>query len=96
MAFAAQAESEIVDVDTGCNCIVLINASAQSSSVTYELVDNSWIKTATAAGRLVIEGQGTIENDADLMILYRHCSTASVNLIPTHAITKTSVYLHFF
>jgi hypothetical protein len=39
--FAAHGGSEIVAVDTGCNCIVLINAPVQSSSVTYEPVINS-------------------------------------------------------
>ncbi len=70
MAFAAHAGSEIVAVDTSCNCIVLINASVQSDTVTYELVINSWIKTAATAGKLAIDGQGTIEKDGGLKILY--------------------------
>ena len=66
MAFAAHAGSEIVAVDTGCNCIVLINAPEQSNSVTYEPVVNSWIETAATAGRLPIDGQGSIEDNEGL------------------------------
>ena len=92
MAFAAHAGSEIVAVDTGCNCIVLINAPEQSNSVTV----NSWIETAATAGRLPIDGQGSIEDDGGLRTLDRHCSTASANLMPTHTITRTGAHIRIF
>ncbi len=69
-------------------CVNKCDAPVQSGTVTYKPVVNSWIETAAAAGRLSIDGQGTIENDGGLKILYRHCSTALANLMPTNTITK--------
>jgi hypothetical protein len=97
VAFAANAGSEIVAVDTGCNCIVLINPPVPSEAITYtEAKPNSWIGTATTDGKLIIDGEGTIESDDGDVMVYRHCSEASANLMPTIAITQSGARISIF
>ena len=57
IAFSAHAGSEIVAVDTGCNCIVLINAPVHvlSDTVTYEPVVNILNKHLSVIVILIFE-----------------------------------------
>ena len=87
LAFQAAAAPELVCLDSGCNRLILVDATGVDD---YAAVLNSFLRTAQATARLQIAGRGRIGKIAVMII-----PGATANLMSTNSIVINQCQITF-